>query len=236
VQASGFAALDTELPGGGWASGGLNEILCAPRSALEWRLLAPALRAWLASPPQARVSRRAAIAAKTLLLIGPPHLPFLPGLQAAGVAPGQVVWVAAETAQERLWVTEQALKNPAVAALITWLPELHGAQAAQVRRLQSCAQGGEALSFVLRPEAARHQASAAPLRALLTPGEGFDLRVQLLKRRGPVHEQALTLPALPPGWERLLSGRVLSGQRPTKPRQDHSHALARPAAVTAASH
>jgi len=237
VQASGFAALDTELPGGGWASGGLNEILLAPQAALEWRLLAPALKAWLAPPAQP--AGRAPVRARTLLLIGPPHSPFLPGLQAAGLAAAQIVWIAADSPQERLWATEQALKNPATAALVTWLPELHGAQAAQVRRLQSCAQGGEGLSFLLRPESARHQASAAPLRAWLTPGPGWTLRLQLLKRRGPAHEQPLELPALPPGFERLLSPRVLAGPLPLAspllhpPRQEPRRVLARSAAVTA---
>lgn len=243
VAPSGFAALDAELPGGGWASGQVNEILCPREAALEWRLLGAALRVWLAGPDLPRVPARRparpALPPKTMLLIGPPHTPFLPGLQALGIAPAQVVWIAADTEPERLWAAEQALRNPATAALIAWLPELRGAQSQQIRRLQSATQGSQALSFLLRPEAARTQASAAPLRALLSPGEGFAIRVQLLKRRGPAHEQALTLPALPPGWERLLSLRVLSGQRPihpARPRQDTSHALARPAAVTTPSH
>jgi protein ImuA len=220
VLASGHAALDAELPGGGWATGSINEILCAPQARLEWRLLAPALAPWLGGP------RR-----KRLLLIGPPCVPGLNGLLNAGLPPSQLVWIAAATTQERLWATEQALKNPATAALMAWLPELQGAQAAQIRRLQTAAQGAEGVCFLMRPEAALQQSSAAPLRARLEPGEGFSLRVQLVKRRGPAHETPLTLPALPAGWERLLSPRVLAGIASRPLAQEPSHALARPAAV-----
>src|SRR5690606_30529870 len=41
---SGFAALDAELPGGGWPCQGLTEILVAPAGVSEWRLLSPLLR------------------------------------------------------------------------------------------------------------------------------------------------------------------------------------------------
>lgn len=224
VLPSGHARLDAELPGGGWATGALNEILCAPEARLEWRLLAPALAPWLRA--DARGAQR-----KRLLLIGPPCTPGLCGLLNAGLPPAQLIWIAAATAQERLWATEQALKNPATAALMAWLPELHSAQPAQIRRLQAAAQGAEGVCFLIRPEAALQQSSAAPLRARLAPGEGFSLRVQLVKRRGPAHETPLVVPALPAGWARLLSPRVLAGL-PSRPlAQEPSHALARPAAV-----
>jgi protein ImuA len=219
VVPSGFAALDAELPGGGWGTGQLNEILSPPGAMLAWRLLAPALRGWLGEPaaaapnpgtsPRTRRTAAAGRLPRQLLLIGPPHAPGLLGLAAAGLAPGQIVWIAAETAHERLWATEQALRTPGPTAVMAWLPEVQTGQPALIRRLQCSAQGGEALCFVLRPEAARQQASAAPLRTLLAPGPGFALQLQLLKRRGPAHEQPLRLRALPAGWERLLSERIL---------------------------
>lgn len=220
VAPSGFAALDAELPGGGWATGQVNELLSPPGAMLAWRLLAPALGRWLTTeaptptPATAPRPRRRApaqnAARRQLLLIGPPHAPGLLGLAAAGLAPEQVVWIAAETAHERLWATEQALRTPGCAALVAWLPELHGSPPALIRRLQCSAQGNAGLCFLMRPEAARQQASAAPLRAWLAPGPGFALQLQLLKRRGPAHEQPLLLRALPAGWERLLSERILS--------------------------
>ncbi|HEY9105608.1 MAG TPA: hypothetical protein VIN58_02930, partial [Roseateles sp.] len=44
--ASGFAALDAELPGGGWPLRAVTELLTPQTGVLEWRLLAPALRGW----------------------------------------------------------------------------------------------------------------------------------------------------------------------------------------------
>ena len=43
VVSSGFAALDAELPGGGWPCRSLTEVLSPQPSVLEWRLIGPAL-------------------------------------------------------------------------------------------------------------------------------------------------------------------------------------------------
>jgi protein ImuA len=43
VLASGHAALDAQLPGGGWPVGSMVEILQAQNGQNEWRLLLPAL-------------------------------------------------------------------------------------------------------------------------------------------------------------------------------------------------
>ena len=44
IRASGWAALDAELPGGGWPSMGVTELLVAQPGTLEWRLLTPAIK------------------------------------------------------------------------------------------------------------------------------------------------------------------------------------------------
>ena len=59
---SGFAALDRELPGGGWPSSALTEILAAREGMGELPLVIPALAAM-----SAREQRSAWLA--------PPHLP-----------------------------------------------------------------------------------------------------------------------------------------------------------------
>src|SRR5882672_10365854 len=76
---SGFAALDAELPGGGWPTRGLSEIISPQHAVLEWRLLAPVLSG-LCSPPSepapARRGRQQGPAAKRpVLLINPPLTP-----------------------------------------------------------------------------------------------------------------------------------------------------------------
>ena len=221
---SGFAALDAQLPGAGWPSHALSEILQPPHTQLEWRLLGPALRALLAPPtphtaaPSSRQAKRPQQPqqqgrAPVVLLINPPYTPHLPGLQAAcGAAAEQVLWIVAGTAQQQLWATEQAIKANAAAAILAWLPQ---AKPEQIRRLQSHAQSCSAPVFLLRPLAAHTQASAAPLRVALSVGADWCLQVQILKRRGPTHEQALLLPALPAGLQEVLSPRMLAQPWPS---------------------
>lgn len=220
VLPSGFAALDAELPGGGWPLRAVTELLLPQPGVLEWRLLAPGLRAWWAAqtlPAGARL--------RTLLLINPPHMPHLPGLQALGLPPAALVWVAPRAPAEALWAAEQAIKSRV--AVLAWLA---AAQPEQIRRLQVGALGLDAPAFLLRPEHASQQSSAAPLRLIVKPGDGWALDVHLLKRRGPAHDGWLALDAPPPAVAPLLA----PARRPalTPPPQtaapERSHALARP--------
>jgi protein ImuA len=64
------------------------------------------------------------------------------------------------------------------------------------------------LVFLCRPEAARHEASAAPLRVHASVGLDWELRVNLFKRRGPVHDGALVLPSVPGGLSSVLTPRL----------------------------
>jgi len=232
---SGFAALDAELPGGGWPLKAAVELLTPDAGVLEWRLLAPALQHWWAgqappSPAPGRRQRQQAMPAlRSLLLVNPPHMPHLPGLQALGLPPSALVWVSATTAAQALWAAEQAIKSRV--AVLAWLPE---ARPEQIRRLQVSALSSDAPVFLMRPEkTARHQSSAAPLRLVVQPGDGWDLAVHLLKRRGPAHEGWLALPATPQAVEPLLT----TGKRhpvpattplPAQPVTERPHALARP--------
>lgn len=100
VIGTGWAALDAELPGGGWPCRSVTEVLQPQPSICEWRLLGPALRTVVAS-------------GQTIAVLGPPKLPHLPGLRHAGLDDHQFVWVRAETPAERLWVTEQLIKSNA---------------------------------------------------------------------------------------------------------------------------
>lgn len=202
---SGFAALDAELPGGGWPTRAAIELLTLQFGVLEWRLLAPALRGWWAgqAPPPSNPGRRARHAepaVRALLLVNPPHTPHLPGLQAQGLPASALIWVSATTPTEALWAAEQAIKSRV--AVLAWLPE---ARPEQIRRLQVNALSSDAPIFLMRPESAARQSSAAPLRLVVHPAEGWDLAVHLLKRRGPAHEGWLTLPAVPGAVEPLLT-------------------------------
>ncbi|WP_018912036.1 translesion DNA synthesis-associated protein ImuA [Thiomonas sp. FB-6] len=181
VLRSGWERLDAELPGGGWPCGSLTELLVPRGALLEWRLLGTALRAALQSGGR-------------LVLVGPPAVPYLPGLQEQGLDPAQLVWVRSRDAGQSLWAAEQVLRAGGAAAVLVWLP---ASRAEALRRLHAHAQEGRAPVFALRPEQAHVEASPAPLRVQARPGEPWELRVRLLKRRGPAHEQELRLASRP---------------------------------------
>jgi len=197
VCASGWTELDAELPGGGWPLGSVSEVLAAQPSVLEWRLLGPALRRVVADGGQ-------------VVVVGPPRRPHLPGLIHEGLDERQLVWVQAELPAERLWVTEQLIKSNAAGAIVAWLPQ---ARQEQLRRLQVCAQACEGPVFLCRPEAARHEASASPLRVHASVGLDWELRVNVFKRRGPVHDGELVLPSVPGGLASVLTPRLRKPSR-----------------------
>ncbi len=192
VAPTGWAQLDEQLPGGGWPCQSVTEVLQPQPSVCEWRLLGPALRAIVAT-------------GQTIAVVGPPKRPHLPGLRHVGLDDHRFVWVRAETPAERLWVTEQLIKSNACGALLAWLPQ---ARPEQIRRLQVCAGSCDGPVVLFRPEAAQHEASAAPLRLLAGFGLDWELRVRILKRRGPNHAGQLTLPSIPGGLESVLTPRL----------------------------
>ncbi|MCZ8252435.1 MAG: translesion DNA synthesis-associated protein ImuA [Hylemonella sp.] len=204
VLPSGHAALDAELPGGGWPLGQLTEILQAQSGQHEWRLLLPALQAAAQRGP--------------LVLVGAPHLPHLPVLAALGIAPDRVLRIEARTPAERLWAAEQALRCKDIGALLAWLPQV---RSEQLRRLQLSGNTSQALVFAMRPLDAQRESSPAPLRLAVQCGEGTQLALQLLKRRGPPRDQPLALDAPLP---------VLAALKPVRRRTTETdHAVDRPA-------
>lgn len=211
VRPSGWQALDAELPGGGWPTHAVTEVLAAQPAVLEWRLLGPSLRAITADGSQ-------------VVVVGPPRVPHLPGLLHEGLDERNFIWIQADKPAERLWVTEQLIKANAAGAIVAWLPQ---ARQEQLRRLQVCAQACEALVFLCRPQATRHEASAAPLRLQAAIGLDWQLHVEVFKRRGPAHDGTLTLPSIPGGLASVLTPRLLKPS--TLIHREASHAVGRTA-------
>ena len=193
VVASGYPALDRELPGGGWPARSLTELLQAQPTVLEWRLLAPAMREVVAK-------------GEDIIIVGPPKAPHLPGLRDEGIDERRLVWIQASTPAERLWVTEQLVKANAAGMVVSWLPQ---ARQEQIRRLQVCSQGCDSPVFLCRPAAAQHEPSAAPLRVQVSIGVDWELRVHLLKRKGGMHDGVLHLASIPRGLTPLITPRLL---------------------------
>ncbi|MEN9538564.1 MAG: hypothetical protein RLZZ126_799 [Pseudomonadota bacterium] len=199
VCPSGHAALDAELPGGGWPLGAMTELLQAQATQHVWQLLVPAL----ARQMQARGC--------PVVLVAPPADPFGPGVVGRGLDPRQLLCVQAEEATERLWVAEQALRCAAVTAVLAWLPAgmlLRGAIGRQgwpmaLRRLQQ-AVPPQSLFFLLRPLAAGSEPSSARLRLALSAQSADCCTVRILKRRGPPLAGVVELPAHPPRLAAVL--------------------------------
>lgn len=195
---SGFAALDAELPGGGWPHRMLTELLLPHAGVGELRLLAPAL------------ALLAGRSARGVMFFNPPAGLHAPALAALGLS--TAAWLVVRgrgpaspplkrllPEADVLWALEQALKSGHVGAVLAWLPAPLKADA--LRRLQLAAQAHDGPAFLFREAEARHRPSPAPLRLLLQPAGPDALKLQLLKRRGPPLAQALRLqlaPALSP--------------------------------------
>lgn len=209
VAGTGWPTLDCELPGGGWPCHSITEILQPQPLVCELRLLAPALRAVTA-------------AGRTVVLVGPPKQPHMPGLRLAGLDERLLVWIQADAPSQRLWVTEQLVKSNACGALVAWLPQ---ARQDQIRRLQICAQISEGPVFLCRPAAAQHEASAAPLRVQLGFGLDWELKLHVLKRKGPAHEGTLLLPSTPAGVDAVITPRLAKPSELLAHREEREEAM-----------
>lgn len=207
---SGFSSLDEQLPGSGWPTRNLIELLLKQHGIGELRFLMP-------------VFRRLSLEQKKLILIGAPLLPLTPVFEQFGVALNQVSLIQTDKPQDRLWAIEQVLQSDAFGALLMWLPEEKTmCNATVLRRLQVQATKSTGLSFVFRPLKAQLQPSPAPLRLCLTAHNPDTLRVQLIKRRGPVLEQALMIEL--PRPQNALPGTLHTTPHP----EEFSRALDRP--------
>jgi hypothetical protein len=164
--ATGFQALDDELPGGGWPRQAFTEILNDRPGVGELALILPALAALTRS-------------GKRCVLVAPPHVPYAPALAAAGVDLVNLLVVEAK-GRDALWAAEQALRSGGCHALAAWLAK---ARYAELQRLAVAAEASRAAAFLYRPLAAAHESSPACLRLALESA-GADLAVHIVKRRG----------------------------------------------------
>lgn len=190
--ATGFAPLDAELPGGGWPSGALTEVLHGAAGIGELRLFFPALKALTG-------------AGAPVFLLDPPWLPYAPALASAGIALPHLVVVQPRRPQDVLWACEQILKGLSDGALFAWPRAL---KAQDARRLQLAVEGKPVLAVLMRRADAAAEPTPAALRILLEPARqaaAFTpapaLLLRILKRRGGVLARPLELvpsPPLPP--------------------------------------
>jgi cell division inhibitor SulA/protein ImuA len=171
VWSSGCPALDARLPGGGWPTASLIEVLLESTGLGEIQLFLPALVA---------AQYRADGEMPWLTFIAPPYEPYAPALAGAGITLERLIVVRPPSATEALWAAEQALSSGVCAMVLLWLK---GTDARWLRRLKLAAEAGGALGVLIRPERHRFEHSPAALRLLLKRGES-EPQLELLKVQG----------------------------------------------------
>lgn len=145
----GVEAIDVAL-GGGLAAGALHEF-----AGLETRGLGPVTGLLLGLLGTAG-GEALWIAGGNALRLG--GFPYAPGLRFLGQDLGRLTLVPARTPADALWAAEEALKCPAVGAVILELPdEGKAADLTATRRLSLAARDGGGLACLLR-----HHTTAVP--------------------------------------------------------------------------
>lgn len=163
---SGYSELDTQLPGHGWPTGTLIEILSAQAGAGEIQLLKPAL---LSLQDE-----------RNIILLNPPHTPSSLSLQQWFPAAQHLFWIRPDSTLNALWAAEKILQHNTSAALLCWFDS---APTARIHRLHLAARQSSTLFFSFRPASLAAQSSVAPLRLHLEP-TASGLNIRLLKRQG----------------------------------------------------
>jgi protein ImuA len=220
VVSSGYRMLDLALPGTGWTSGSVTEVLIEESGVGEIRMLEHSIRDLTANK------------SRSVVFIAPQWQPNWTAFRAMKIPTSKLVWVKAPEDQV-LWAAEQALKQEGIGAVLIWLPD---ARPEAVRRLQVAAQESKALAFLFRPLKAAKQSSAAPLRMVCKPTLPANaqtmnrrewmstvmLEIDIIKRRGPLLIKPLQLrlpvlkPALPEHIRRADQARRAKAEREVK--------------------
>lgn len=176
VWPTGYAALDAELPGGGWPSGAITELLVDAPGMGSVELLLPMLHC--------------APAERWIAWIAPPCLPYAPALADAGLVLSQLMLIEPPQHSALVWAVRQATASGACHAVMAWV---HKIDMAALRRLQLAAEASTTPLFLYRPLTAACQSSPACLRLQLS-AENNSIGIHILKRRGPTSARTLHLP------------------------------------------
>lgn len=174
--ASGCAALDKLLPGGGFARGTLVEWLAEDEASGTGTL------ALLAA-------RQAAVAGGAVVVFDPAERHggrfYPPAAAALGLDLARLIVVRAAGERDELWALYQTLRSPGVAAVWASREQLEWRW---FRRLQLAAEAGGSVGHLLRPASVRGQPTWSQLQLLVEPQPGGGtagrrLRVELVRCR-----------------------------------------------------
>ena len=202
--ATGFAALDAELPGQGWPTGSLIELLIAQPGVGEIQLLRTALQTDLNKQP--------------VVLLQPPYQPNSACWSGWRLGNQRLLYLAPQRARDAYWAAEQILKNGSCAALLFWA---HPIQTSVLKRLHLAAQSSQTLFFMFRPHSVQTEASPAVLRVMLSAEPTGALTLSILKRRGPACGQPITLTSSPSELFSTVTHDLMDRPAPVQPQPRH---------------
>jgi hypothetical protein len=168
IEPSGSAGLDAVLPGGGWQSGTIVELMPMSEGIGELRLLMPAL---------AKITQ----GERHVAMIAPPHIPFAPALLRHGLRLEHFWIIRAQSAADILWSAEQTLRCKSFGAVLAWPAAIRDRE---VRRLQLAAEAGSSIGFVYRQPSAARESSPAAVRLRLQADATGQLSIDVVKCRG----------------------------------------------------
>ncbi|NVK10498.1 MAG: translesion DNA synthesis-associated protein ImuA [Gammaproteobacteria bacterium] len=172
-------SLNQALLNGGWPLSVSTEILCNQVGIGEVSILLPTL---------ANLSQQE----KWIALIAPPHTPYSPALEQAGIDTSKILMIHPRNEKELLWATEQALKTGTCSAVISWFGNRE-IKHKDLLRLQHAAKNSDCLHIQFRATEFSEQPSPAQLRVTLSSSDN-DLMVNVVKQRGFNNGQAVAVP------------------------------------------
>ncbi|MGB5585549.1 MAG: translesion DNA synthesis-associated protein ImuA [Gammaproteobacteria bacterium] len=163
---TGHPQLDACLPGGGWPTNAIREMVTPQWGVGELQLLLPLMRT---------ITHQK----RWILWISPPYVPYAPALERAGIDMDYVIVIQPDNAcKDASWSIEKALQTKACAMVLAWQ---NGLPSGAIRRLQLAAETGQSLGVLFRQR--NHEHSPAALRLNLKPSE-TGVHVEVLKARG----------------------------------------------------
>lgn len=166
AEPTGFAVLDRVLPGGGWPTGAVSEVLHAQIGVGELSLALPLL---------AKLTQ----AGRNIAFVAPPMLPYAPRLASSGLRLSNVIVVEPDSAQNALWSAEQLLRGGAGSVLL-WIDKT---ETQSLRRLQLAAEENDSCVLVYRADRFATEATPSALRLRVWRSRGVP-QVEVLKCRG----------------------------------------------------
>jgi len=163
---TGYPQLDATLPGGGWPTNAIMEMVIPQWGIGELQLLLPLMRT---------ITQQK----RWILWISPPYVPYAPALEHAGIDMDYVIVIQPDNScKDALWGIEKALQSQACALVLAWP---NGLPNGVIRRLQLAAETGHSLGVLFRQRNDEH--SPAALRLRLRPAVK-GVHVEVLKARG----------------------------------------------------